>query len=111
MTITIRVPKPDTVRRKVEESDDKSGRHYPIAGAWVDDLVELGKMVMLCALCKGKFNPKKRHYIKWSRMWLAIAKCDGCNVLDRNVQCYIPEADYTLLSPDYHPRKGRWASQ
>ena len=87
---------------------EASGRHYPVPGTWVTDLVALGKMVMLCTLCKHKFNPRKHHYIAWSKRWLAVAKCDGCNTLDRNVHTYIPEEDYKILSPDYTGHTGRW---
>ena len=108
MSLQIRIPVPDTELNRTIASE-VSGRQTKVAGSWVDDLVETGKTVMLCQLCKHKFNPKKRHYIKWSIQWLAIAKCDGCNNMDRNVQVYIPEADYPKLSPDYGRKRGRWA--
>lgn len=90
--------------------DERSGRLTPIAGSWIDDLVQLGKMVMLCPMCKGKFNPKRHQYIKWSRTWLAVAKCDGCNANGPHVTAYIPEANYEAISPDWHrPTRGRWS--
>ncbi len=103
----IKDPKSFTKTEHLGRSSEVKGRKYPIAGTWVDNLAQQGKMVMLCPLCKNKFNPKRYNYIQWSKMWLAVANCDGCSQLDRHIHAYIPEADYDSISPD-SGRKGRW---
>jgi hypothetical protein len=109
VSLQVIVKRPYTKAENLTRSSEVKGRQYPIAGTWVDNLAAQGKMVMLCSLCKSKFNPKRYHYIQWSKTWLAVANCDGCSQLDRNIYSYIPEAMYDDISPDRGRRKGRWA--
>ena len=49
------------------------------SGAWVTDLAELRKSILLCAHCSSKFDHKKYLYYKQREFPYALGKCDGCD--------------------------------
>ena len=107
MALEIHVPKPDTPLRRLTASEQKWGpKHTSLAGSRVDDLVQTGKMVMLCSFCDPKFNPRRNKYVAWSRMWLCVAQCDGCKNHANGVKAFIPEYNYDAIAV-HEPSRGR----
>jgi len=109
MPITIHVPKPETPRRVLSSYAVAWGaQHTSLAGTRVDDLVQTGKMVLLCSFCDSKFNPRQNKYTSWSRTWLCVAQCDGCKRHTNNVKAFIPEANYDAVAVHDASRGRRW---
>lgn len=108
--VTILVPKPVTAKRVVQSLEQAWGpQHTALAGSRVDDLVQNGKMVLLCSFCDHKFNPKKNRYTSWSRMWLAVGQCDGCKTHGPHLKAFIPDYNYDAVAVHEPSRRGRWA--
>ena len=81
-------------------------KHTSLAGSRIDDLVQNGKMVMLCSFCDPKFNPRRNRYVPWSRMWLCVAQCDGCKNQMNGVKAFIPEYNHEAIAV-HEPSRGR----
>ena len=112
MAITIHVPKPVTTQRLLASMDFGAKPAHRVRGGWMDDLTATGKMLLLCPLCKGNFNPKSCRYELWRRDYLAIGRCDSCQQMDPHCTAFTPEANHDAIGQPTRPRRrGRWASR
>lgn len=71
--------------------------HGRLAGGWIHDLCSLRKVVLLCAPCNPKFDPKKLGYIRdtdWPRYG---GKCDGCGTWDGYCTAYYYEPEFLTV--------------
>jgi hypothetical protein len=109
VSITILVPKPETPQRLMQSLEQVWGpKHTSLAGSRVDDLVQNGKMVMLCSFCDPKFNPRRNKYVPWSRTWLPNGQCDGCKTHGSGLKAFIPESNYDAVAVHEPSRGPRW---
>jgi hypothetical protein len=94
MAQTILVKKEYT-KADIQKSQEAPGKTKGrTAGSWVHDLCALKKVITLCPLCKGKFNPGRLGYIK-EKEWPAVqATCDGCKTFDIRCTAYFFEETY-----------------
>jgi len=90
------------------------------AASWIADLLSLKKVLILCAYCRSKFNPRKHHYRRFyspdpsgsTDGYVVNGKCDGCKQF--TVNCgggtgYVHEDQYrlTCIDPVEARRKAR----
>ena len=82
--------KKEWTRQQVLEAHEAGGRKRGrVAGGWVDELAAQKKVITLCPLCTGKFNPARVGYRKEKEFPYCQAKCDGCSVHDHKCSMYI----------------------
>lgn len=82
--------KKEWTRESVLAAHEVGGRKRGrTAGGWVDELAAQKKVITLCPLCTGKFNPGKVGYRKEKEYPVCTAKCDGCSVTDPKCSMYI----------------------
>ena len=48
------------------------------AGSHVTDMAELGKCIVLCMPCEGRFNKRKHGYEQAKDIPVCRGRCDGC---------------------------------
>lgn len=93
--MNILVPKPLVrTKRGLVAPEEAFGRPKgKPAGSYVDDLVALGKAIVLCLTCRHRFDFKKARYRvpDWGRH--VIGRCDGCRFDGAN-RLYLAESDY-----------------
>ena len=77
-----------------EAGGRKRGR---AAGGWVADIAAQKKVITLCPLCTGKFNPARVNYRKEKEFPYCAAKCDGCSTFDTKCSWYIYDELYTQV--------------
>jgi hypothetical protein len=123
----IAVPKHATLgtgfsRRDIAESHVHPGRRTDgtqTAASWLSDLTDLRKLILLCAFCQSRFNPKRHRYRTWySPDWSgatdpyqANGVCDGCKQRTyHGGRAYVAEETYRLvcLDPVSQRRASRW---
>ena len=120
MSVEILVPTPVTTAR-VAESYEQPGRpNGTLPASWLSDVASVGRMINLCPLCLGKFNPRRHHYELW-RATPTVARCNRCDTWDTHCQGFIPEANHDLIGDRrlnhrsairrVVGRFGRWASR
>lgn len=85
-----------------EAGGRKRGRS---AGGWVDELAAQKKVITLCPLCTGKFNPGKVGYRKEKEYPYCIAKCDGCSTTDPKCSMYIYSELYSQVRSTAEERR------
>ena len=70
------------------------GRRYgQLPGAWISDLVERRKAIVLCETpCQSKFYYKRAAYYKDERYGSCVTgTCDGCREYTTRGRLYLPE--------------------
>ena len=110
-------------RREIAESFVHPGRRTDGSqseASWITDLIDLKKVILLCAFCRVKFSHRKSHYRKlyvadWSGNtdgYMANGMCDSCK--QQTVNCgggtaYVHESEYnkTCVDPLDARRKAR----
>lgn len=60
-------------------------------GTYIDDLVELRKVIVLCWRCQPRFYYKRGDYYKDELYTHVVGDCDACKTFDPRAQIYIPE--------------------
>lgn len=75
------------------QPDEHPGRAYgQVVGAWISDLVELRKVIVLCDGCAFRFYYKRAKFYKDALFGpRAIATCDGCRTYTVRGQIFMPE--------------------
>lgn len=86
-------------------------RGYQSAAAWVADLNDLKKCILLCSFCRVKFSHRKSHYRKMYAAdlsgktdgYTANGMCDACK--QQTVNCgggtaYVHESEYSKVCVD-----------
>lgn len=85
-----------------EAGGRKRGR---VAGGWVDELAAQKKVITLCPLCTGKFNPGRVNYRKEKEFPVCQAKCDGCSTQDNRCSMYIYAPLYSMVRSTAEDRR------
>lgn len=70
--------KPWTDQRRVLDSEDRGRPARTLAGSHIADLVHLRKTVILCDLCRPKFDNRAVGYVTNPKIPMCSARCDGC---------------------------------
>ena len=94
MSLLIAVPKyarlgEGFTRREQIDALEHPGRRTDgtqTAAAWLSDLIELRKLILLCTYCRPKFNPRRHRYRKFYTPalvggvdpYMTNGRCDGC---------------------------------
>ena len=115
MSITIFTPQQWT-QKDVARSHEHPGRRTQTSGykspaAWISDLSELKKIVLLCSFCRTKWNPRKHGYRKYyvpdatgkSDGYTHGGMCDGCKQRTENTgggTAFIHESTFELSCID-----------
>ena len=73
----------------IEYAGRKIGK---LAGTEVLDLAALQKSLVLCRLCRMKFDHKRHRYIKTTRWGWVGGKCDGCRETSMLNHFYVHES-------------------
>jgi hypothetical protein len=103
--------KKEWTRQSILDAHEVGGRKKGrTAGGWVDELAAQKKVITLCPLCTGKFNPGKVGYRKEKEYPFCTAKCDGCSVTDTKCSMYIYGELYTQVRSTADERR-EWARQ
>lgn len=98
--------KKDWTRESILAAHEAGGRKRGrTAGGWVDELAAQKKVITLCPLCTGKFNPGKVGYRKEKEYPVCIAKCDGCSVTDPKCSMYIYSELYSQVRSTAEERR------
>jgi len=95
----------DSILAAHEAGGRKRGR---AAGGWIDDIAAQKKVITLCPLCTGKFNPGRVNYRKEKEFPFCVAKCDGCSITDPKCSMYIYDELYTQVRSTAEERR-EWA--
>lgn len=99
------IPRKLTPLDKVRATlDPGRGRGKP-AGGYVDDLVALRKVVLLCPFCIKGFSWKHKGYKKEDVF--CTAKCDVCRTPTENAVAFVPEEFWHVKHPFDAPRPSR----
>jgi hypothetical protein len=85
-----------------EAGGKKRGR---IAGGWVDEIAAQKRVITLCPLCTGKFNPGRVGYRKEKEFPYVQAKCDGCSTHDTKCSMYIYAPLYSMVRSTAEERR------
>jgi hypothetical protein len=72
----------------IEYAGRKPGK---LAGTEVLDLAALMKSLVLCRLCRMKFDHKRHGYIRTTRWGWVGGKCDGCAEMSMQNYFYVHE--------------------
>jgi hypothetical protein len=88
--------------KDAEAGGRKRGRP---AGGWIADIAAQKKVITLCPLCTGKFNPARVNYRKEKEFPVCIAKCDGCSTTDPKCSMYIYDELYTQVRSTAEERR------
>ena len=112
MAVTIHVPKPVTQQRLLDSYEHPGRPSRSVAGSWIADFVALKRCIMLCPFCVNKFNPRKHQYEVWRNEWYAIARCDDCKQMSRQIRSFIHESQHYETGEwmSHSPKSGRWAA-
>ena len=82
------------------------------AAAWLSDLTDLRKMVLLCTYCRPKFNPRRARYRRFyapdftgkTDGFVHNGQCDGCKqqtaLLPGGGTSFVAEETYSLVCID-----------
>lgn len=98
-------------RQSILDAHEAGGRKKGrAAGGWIDDIAAQKKVITLCPLCTGKFNPRRVGYRKEKEFPFCTAKCDGCSVTDTKCSMYIYDELYTQVRSTAEERR-EWARQ
>ena len=63
-----------------------------VAGAHIEDMVELRKSIVLCTHCTHKFYYRRAKYYKDGRFGPKVLdRCDGCRSYNGDGQLFLPE--------------------
>lgn len=113
MSLVIHIPKPDTLRRRMQAMEHPGRRTdgRQSAASWIVDLLDLKKLIILCSFCRVKFNPRKHHYRKLYRPdhsaktdgFATNGRCDGCKEMTANCGggvAFVHEETYRLICID-----------
>ena len=87
----------DFIRRRKERERLKRVEHYgrpqgKSHGTWVDDLVALRKIIILCHLCKHKFDNEKHNYYFDRKFPYVMGRCSACRSFASQGALYIHES-------------------
>ncbi len=85
-----------------EAGGKKRGR---VAGGWIADIAAQKKVITLCPLCTGKFNPARVNYRKEKEFPVCQAKCDGCSTYDMRCSWYIYDELYKQVRSTAEDRR------
>ena len=111
-------------RREIAESHVHPGRRTDgrqTAASWLSDLTDLRKLILLCAFCQPKFNPRVHRYrVFYSPDWSgatdpyqANGVCDACKRRTfHGGRAYVAEETYALvcMDPVAQRRQARFAA-
>lgn len=92
----------DQLLKDAEAGGKKRNR---VAGGWISDIAAQKKVITLCPLCTGKFNPAKVHYRKEKEFPVCRATCDGCSTFDLHCSWYIYDELYTSVRSTTEDRR------
>jgi hypothetical protein len=88
--------------KDAEAGGRKRGRP---AGGWIADIAAQKKVITLCPLCTGKFNPARVNYRKDKELPICSAKCDGCSTWDTRCSAYFCEELYKQVRSTAEERR------
>lgn len=78
-------------------AEDRGMAPRRVRGGYIDDLVALGKSVMLCtSMCERKFDATANGYATSRRIPLAMGKCDGCGQFHNLNRLFLPASQAIL---------------
>jgi len=83
-----------TAAELLKESEAGGKKRNRVAGGWIADLAAQKKVITLCPLCTGKFNPARVQYRKEKEFPVCQATCDGCSTFDIRCSLYIYDELY-----------------
>ena len=87
------------------------GARGKLRGSHIDDLVALGKLVLLCEFCRPKFNAPANHYERYLDRPVA-GNCDACSDHGWTHSAFTPEFRHDAVAWEPYGvtrRRGRWA--
>ena len=84
---------------------------YQSAAAWICDILDARKLILLCSVCATKFNFRKNHYRKMFRAdltaktsgYVSNGQCDACKQMTVNLgggTAFIHEETYRQVCVD-----------
>ena len=112
MAIQVLVPRQYTAKDLAKAAEAPVGARGKLKGSHIDDLVALGKLVLLCDFCDPKFNPRSNRYERYMKIPVA-GLCDACGDHVWTGKAFIPQFnhdDVVYETPvQATRRRGRWA--
>ena len=106
------IPRQWTPRALAKASEAPVGARGKLRGSHIDDLVALGKLVLLCDFCNPKWNPRANHYEKYQPVPVA-GNCDACGDHVWTGTAFTPEFrhDEVIFETPIaaRRRRGRWS--
>ncbi len=99
------VKKDWTAQALLKDAEAGGRKHGRPAGGWIEDLAAQKKVITLCPLCTGKFNPARLRYRKEKEFPVCQAKCDGCSTFDPRCSWYIYDELYRQVRSTAEERR------
>lgn len=99
------IPRKLTVLDKVRATLAPSRKRGSVPGSYIDDMVALRKVVLLCPLCIDGFSWKSKRYNKEDMF--CTAKCDVCRTPTEYAVAFIPEENWRTAHPFDKPKPSR----
>ena len=105
------IAKRQWTKQDITKSTEHPGRQRHTPASWICDLTDLKKTILLCGVCRVKFNPRKHGYRRLfvgdptgkTDGYSANGRCDACSERTENIgggTAFVHETLYHAVSQD-----------